>query len=176
MEKAAQFPHLHWALCHWTTLSVPPTMDFQCHPLLWSLWSSARALRAVLDITGLSHMLHTRTSLHSDSEASLWRSHTRSSWFGGKYLGLGYSRQTQVDLPVLMFSIWIVAVQLLSHVWLFATPWTEGFPVHHQLLLKVTSIESVMPPNHLGLCRPLLLPSLFPSIGVFSNESTSLFG
>ena len=49
-----------------------------------------------------------------------------------------------------------------------------GFPVHHQLpeLLKLMSIESVMPSNHLILCRPLLLlPSIFPSIGIFSNES-----
>ena len=48
-----------------------------------------------------------------------------------------------------------------------------GFPVHHQLrsLLKLMSIESVMPSNHLILCCPLLLwPSIFPSIGVFSNE------
>ena len=49
-----------------------------------------------------------------------------------------------------------------------------GFPVHHQLpdLLKLMSIESVMPSNHLFLCHPLLLPSsIFPSIRVFSNES-----
>ena len=49
-----------------------------------------------------------------------------------------------------------------------------GLPVHHQLLslLKLMSIESVMPSNHLILCRPLLLlPSIFPSIRVFSNES-----
>ena len=51
---------------------------------------------------------------------------------------------------------------------------TPGLPVHHQLpeLLKLMSIESVMPSNHLILCRPLpLLPSVFPSIRVFSNES-----
>ena len=50
---------------------------------------------------------------------------------------------------------------------------TPGFPVHHQLqsLLKLMSIETVMPTNHLILCRPLLLlPSIFPSIRVFSNE------
>ena len=51
---------------------------------------------------------------------------------------------------------------------------TPGFPVHHHSwsLLKLTSIESVMPFNHLILCRPILLPSIFPSIQVFSNEST----
>ena len=48
-----------------------------------------------------------------------------------------------------------------------------GLPVHHQLLglLRLMSIESVMPSNHLILCRPLLLPSIFPSIRVFSHES-----
>ena len=52
---------------------------------------------------------------------------------------------------------------------------TPGFPVHHnsQRLLKLMSIESVMPSNHLILCRPLLLlPSIFPTTRVFSNEST----
>ena len=51
---------------------------------------------------------------------------------------------------------------------------TPGLPVHHQLpsIPKPTSIESVMPSNHLILCRPLLLlPSIFPTIRVFSNES-----
>ena len=51
---------------------------------------------------------------------------------------------------------------------------TPGFPVHHQpqSLLKLMSIESVMPSNHLILCCPLLLlPSIFPSIRVFSNDS-----
>ena len=48
-----------------------------------------------------------------------------------------------------------------------------GFPVHHQFwsLLKLMSIELVTPSNHLILCHPLLLPSIFPSIRVFSNES-----
>ena len=69
------------------------------------------------------------------------------------------------------------SVQLLSHVRLFATPWTAA----HQASLSITncqslpkpmSIESVMPSNHLILCCPLLLlPSVFPSIRVFSNES-----
>ena len=48
-----------------------------------------------------------------------------------------------------------------------------GFPVRHQLLslLKVMYVESVMPSSHLIICQPLLLPSVFPSIRVFSNES-----
>jgi len=67
-------------------------------------------------------------------------------------------------------------VQLLSHVQLFATPWTEARQAslsitNSRSLLKLMSIESVMPSNHLILCRPLLPPpSIFASIRVFSNE------
>ena len=71
----------------------------------------------------------------------------------------------------------MLVVQYLSHVWLFATTWS----IAHQAslsftisrsLLKLMSIESVMPSSHLILCRPLiLLPSIFPSIRVFSSES-----
>ena len=65
----------------------------------------------------------------------------------------------------------------LSHVQLFATPWTAAHQASlsftiSQSLLKLMSIELVMPSNHLILCRPLLLPpSIFPSIRDFSNES-----
>ena len=68
-------------------------------------------------------------------------------------------------------------VQSLSRVWLFVTPWTAAHQAslsitNSQSLLKLMSIESVMPSNHLILCCPLLLPpSIFPSIKVFSNES-----
>ena len=50
---------------------------------------------------------------------------------------------------------------------------TPGFPIHHQLpsLLKLMSIQAMMPSNHLILCHPLLLPSVFPSITVFFNDS-----
>ena len=74
------------------------------------------------------------------------------------------------------------SVQLLSCVWLFVTPWTPA----HQASLSITNcrslsklmyIESVMPSNHLILCCPLLLlPSIFPSIRVFSNESAFTSG
>ena len=66
------------------------------------------------------------------------------------------------------------SVQSLSHVRLFATPWTPGLLsiTNCRTLPKPTFIESVMPSNHLILCHPLLfLPSIFPSIRVFSNES-----
>ena len=76
-----------------------------------------------------------------------------------------------------MILIWFVAVQLLSCVQLFATPWTAAcqaflFFTISWSLLKLMSIELLMPSNHLILCYPLfLLSSIFPSIGVFSNES-----
>ena len=69
------------------------------------------------------------------------------------------------------------SVQLLSRVRLFATPWTIARQAslsitNSRSLHKLMSIESVMPSNHLILCRALLLlPSIFPSIRVFSNES-----
>ena len=69
------------------------------------------------------------------------------------------------------------SVQSLSPVRLFATPWTAARQASLSItnswrLLKPMSIDSVMPSNHLILCRPLfLLPSIFPSIRVFSNES-----
>ena len=69
------------------------------------------------------------------------------------------------------------SVQSLSCIQLFATPWTAACQAslsitNSQSLLKLMSIESVMPSNHLILCHPLLLPpSIFPSIRVFSDES-----
>ena len=66
------------------------------------------------------------------------------------------------------------SIQLLSHVRLYATPWTAACQsiTNSQSLLKLMSIESVMPSNHLSLCHPLLFPpSIFPSIRVFSNKS-----
>ena len=74
----------------------------------------------------------------------------------------------------------IVSVQWLSPVWLFATPWTAARQASLSItnswsLHKLTSIELVMPSNYLILCRPLLLlPSIFPSIRIFSNESVLL--
>ena len=84
-------------------------------------------------------------------------------------------------MALLLVSCYNIAVavdsQLLSRVWLFSTPWTEACQASLSInnswsLLKLMSIESVKPSNHLILCRPLLLlPSIFPSIRDLSNES-----
>ena len=74
------------------------------------------------------------------------------------------------------FSRVISSVQLLSDVRLFVTPWTAAHQASLSVtnswnLLKLVSIESVIPSNHLNLGHPLLPPSIFPSIKVFSNRS-----
>ena len=85
-----------------------------------------------------------------------------------------------IDSAILSLSVGefsLSSVQLLICVWLFATPWTAACQAslsitNSQSLLKLMSIESVMQSNHFILCHPLLLlPSIFPSIRVFSNES-----
>ena len=80
----------------------------------------------------------------------------------------------------MIFLIIFSSVQSFSPVQLFATPWIAACQVslsisNSQSLLKLISIELVMPWNHLIICRPLLLlPSIFPCISVFSNESVLL--
>ena len=88
-------------------------------------------------------------------------------------------RSTGIILDIC--SVWISlqfrSVQSLSHLRLFATPWIAACQASLSITNsrsspRLTSIESVMPSSHLILCRPLLLlPSIFPSIRVFSNES-----
>ena len=76
-----------------------------------------------------------------------------------------------------LLHVYAVTAQLLSHVWLFLTPWAAACQASLSItiswsLLKLMLIESVMSSNHLILCCPLLLlPSILPSIRVFSNES-----
>ena len=76
-------------------------------------------------------------------------------------------------------SVVLIVVQSLSHVQFFAAPWTAACKASLSItnswsLLKLISIESVMPSNHLIFCCPLLPPSIFPSIRVFSNQSVLL--
>ena len=77
-------------------------------------------------------------------------------------------------MSLLLFSCSVMSNSLWSH-GLHGLPWTLGFPLldHLPEFAQLMSIESVMPSNHLILCHPLLLlPSIFPSIRVFSNELT----
>ena len=80
-------------------------------------------------------------------------------------------------LVLTLFCVYVSSVQLLSRVLLFVTPWIAARQAslsitNFQSLPRLRSIELVMPSNHLILCHPLLLlPSIFPSIRVFSNES-----
>ena len=84
---------------------------------------------------------------------------------------------TQPTLNINYLRLEFSSVQSLSRVRLFSTPWTAAYQAslsitNSQSSPKLMSIESVMPSNHLILCCPLLLlPSIFPSIRVFSNES-----
>ena len=98
----------------------------------------------------------------------------KSSWTPWVYGKISSMKPVPAAKNVgLLFS----SVQSLSRVRLFVTPWTAARQAslsitNSQTLPKLISIESVMPYNHLILCRPLLLlPSVFPSIRVFSNES-----
>ena len=89
------------------------------------------------------------------------------------------TRKNLILLIIIAYKYTVVVVQSLSCVQLFATPWTAAcqaslsFTISRSLL-KLMSIESVIPSNHLILCHVLLLSSIFPSIGVFSNESAFL--
>ena len=81
----------------------------------------------------------------------------------------------------ILYLLGISSVQSISLVRLFATPLTAACQAslsisnsHSRSLLKLMSIELVMPSNHLILCHPLLSPSIFPSIRVFANESVVL--
>ena len=93
-------------------------------------------------------------------------------WTGCCYIGDLKSTMLEILTPWNLISQW---VQSLSHVWLFAAPWTAARQAFLSItkswsLPKLMSMESVMPSNHLMFCRPLLLrPSIFPSIRVFSN-------
>ena len=95
------------------------------------------------------------------------------------YLGC-YREELPVTLEAVYKGALTHSLQLLSHVQLFVTPWTAARQASLSItnswsLLRLMSIESVMPSNHLILCQSLLLlPSIFPSIRVFSNESALL--
>ena len=102
---------------------------------------------------------------------SIWNSQG-SRWAQGAFAGTMALVSCKVETEEKNL-LWVPSVQSLSCIWLFVTPWTAGIPItSSQSLFKFMSIKSVMPSNHLILCCPLLLlPSIFPSIRFFSNES-----
>ena len=101
------------------------------------------------------------------------RNQTGVSCIAGRFFTSWATREAPKGSCSVQFS----SIQLLSHVQLFATPWTAAHQAslsitNSQSLLKLMSIESVMPSNQFILFHPLLiLPYIFPSIRVFSNES-----
>ena len=116
--------------------------------------------------------------------ANKWANNGNSErlYFGGdpKSLQIVTPAMKLKDACSLEEKLWLTSVQSvqsLSHVQLFATPWKAARQAslsitNSQSLLKLMSIELVMPSNHLILCHPLVfLPSIFPSIRIFSNES-----
>ena len=131
-------------------------------------WSSPWALSSTfLDISFGKRDLRAPTP-----EGALWECQGRS-WASEMFV----LRKRRCVEPGGRMGRWFSSVQSLSCVRLFATPWTAARQAslsiaNSRSLLKLTSIELVMPSNHLILCHPLLLlHSIFPSIRVFSNES-----
>ena len=99
-------------------------------------------------------------------------------WSGWPFLSPGYLPDPRIEprSPTLQADSLPSSVQSISHGRLFVTLWTAAHQaslsiINSWSLLKLMSTESVMPFSHLILCRPLLAPSIFPSIRVFSNES-----
>ena len=110
-------------------------------------------------------------------DKSLWGVFTRLLFERLNVLPEEFSEDKPVNIN---FKSFFTSVQSFSHVWLFATPWTAACQASLSItnswnLLKLTSIELVMPSNHLILCCPLLLlPSIFPSIRGFFQGVSSL--
>ena len=104
-------------------------------------------------------------------KGSSWpRDQTRVPWVADRFFTIWATREA--------LERYVRSDQSLSRVWLFATPWIAARQASLSITnlrssLKLTSFESVMPSSHLILCRPLLLlPTIPPSIRVFSSEST----
>ena len=111
---------------------------------------------------------------------SLWEENAEmmnSNWIVGQGTCLNFVTSHHITRDHYVFLDSVGSVQSLSHVRLFATPWTAACQAslsitNSRSLLRLMSTESVMPSNHLILCHPLLLPpSIFPGIRVFSSES-----
>ena len=147
-------------------LPHPPQTPAQCQ-LEWSKGSRCACCKscpgsgAACSMATVQHNRHSVTMLPCQGWI-LWL----------KYISSHTKSYAVTYIHITLFS----SVQSLSHVCLFVTPWTAARQVslstnNSQSLLKLMSIKSVTPSNHLILCRPLLLFSIIPSIRVFSSES-----
>ena len=121
-----------------------------------------------------------RAVIHGVAKSRTWLSNwTELNWISDLSYptSLVLHLDKHIYITILIFTL--SSVPSFSHVWLSGTPWTAARQAslcitNSQSLLKLMAIESVIPSNHLILCRPLLLlPSSFPSIRVFSNVSSS---
>jgi len=136
-----------------------------------------KKLWKILQVMGTpEHLACFLRKLHAHQETTVGTGHGTADWL---QIGKGstsrlYSHPAYITY--MQSSVQFGSVQSLSHVRLFAIPWTAACQAslsitNSQSLLKLMSIESVMPSNHLILCHLLLPPSIFPNIRVFSSES-----
>ena len=165
-------------LLHWSIFIPSPTLQIldYCGFIVFCEVRQWQLLNFVL----LFNIIDSSES--SSSPYTLW-DHSkllRVYWSQNKLLGFVWYYNEYIDQfrkNVYLGNIEIFSVQSVSRVQLFANPWTAARQAslsitNSQNLLKFMSIESVIASNHLILCHPLLpLPSIFPSIKVFSNES-----
>ena len=131
-----------------------------------------------LIISNIEHLFMYMLSIYMSSlEKYLFRSFAHLFWLGCCVLFLFFKLSFSASLILIFFILVFVLVQLLSCVQLFVTPWIAARQASLSItnswrLLKLMSMESVMSSNHLIICHPLLLlPSIFPSVRVFSSES-----
>ena len=142
------------------------------------------ALQALLSMGFSRQEYWSELPFSSPGESSQPRDQTWVSCIAGGFFTVwttGEAQQCIVDhYYKILVSIFpctghLINIIVVVHVRLFLTPWTAAHQAALSFtiswsLLKLMSVESVMPSNHLILCRPLLLPSIFPSIWVFSDE------
>ena len=158
----------HWAEIIWLHICLTPQPD-----CLWKAESQGLAHFCTFISSTWLHIHYTCTDGIMSSHRRKYSKLPGRAFMISRYPG----RATKMKRsPHCLCLSWTVSVRLLSHVWLFVTPWTTAHQAclsitNSQSLPKLMSIESVMQSNHLILCHPLLLPSIFPSIRVFSNES-----